>query len=160
MLQVLDADEEFLVGTRSNVVVTFWGRTTVERIERVTAAFEVIIERFGKTGFGGISVVLPRRANQELPGVDEARNKLHLLVEPHVIAGATVIEGEGMIATATRAAYNAIEKIRPGKHPQKLFGSIDQAASWILPLCMARSGDTLSAKDLAWDIVAARGIRR
>jgi hypothetical protein len=103
---------------------------------------------------------LPRRANQELPGVEEARKKLDALIEPRIIAGATVIEGDGMIATATRAAFNAVDKLRFRRHPQRLFSSIDEAVQWILPLCAARSGEALAAKDLAWDIVAARGIRR
>lgn len=159
MLQVLDSDEEFLIGFRSNIVVIFWGRTTLERIQRIGVAQAKVLEQLKDTGFGSFNVILPRRGTDALPGVQEERDRLLTLCEPYTIAGAIVIEGTGMLATATRATYNAVEKIRPGKFPQKLFGTIDEAASWLVPQCTARTGDTLSVKDLAWDVTAARGVR-
>lgn len=159
MLQVHDSDEEFLIGSRSNIVVIFWGRTTLDRVRRICQATEQILPRLQSTGFGVVNVILPRRGTSSLPGVDEERERLNALCEPFLLGSASVIEGNGMLATAARAEYAASEKASVTRYPQKLFASIDEAAGWILSLSAARVGDALSVKDLAWDITAARGAR-
>lgn len=155
MLEILDADEEFLIGVRGHVVTVIWGRMTVERMQRVLTAHEPVTARLSSKGFAAMNLVIPRRSN-ELPGVDALRTKLRQMNEPHVLASAVVIEGEGILAGVTRTAANAMQAVRTSKYPQKICSSVDEATRWLMPLCAPRTGDTFSTSDLAWDVNAAR----
>jgi len=155
MLEILDADEEFLIGVRGNFLVNVWGRMTVERLRRIYAAEAPVVERLASRGFGSLNVILPRRSNQ-LPGTEEWKEKLVKLVAPYAIGSAIVIEGDGLLAKMARGTVSTMQTIRAPKYPQKTFANVEEAARWLVPLCAPRTGDTFSPADIAWDVSAAR----
>jgi len=157
MLQIFDADEEFLVGSRGHILVTVWGRVTYDRLKRAIAVNRWVLEDtdFRDRGFGGVAVLVPRRA--VTTDAMEAQSKtLEDLVAPYLIANATVIEGEGVRSSLARNAAKASSATRLRRHPERFFDDVTEAVRWLLPLVKVRTGDAFSSEDLAWDIAEAR----
>jgi hypothetical protein len=159
MLQVLDADEEYLVGTRGHVLVTVWGRISLDRIRRVTAVQRWLIEESDHEvkSFGAIGVVVPHRL--AVPDtVDTEMRKLDDFIAPYIVASAVVIEGEGVRSTLLRGTAKATSLLKPRRYPEKHFGDVGDAVRWLVKQIPARPSAPLSAEDLAWDIAEARAL--
>jgi len=159
MLYILDADEEFLIGTRGNVLVSIWGRVTVERLKRARVAQQSIACDLEKKGFGGLVLVLPRRMEVTEP-IEQQASLLAEIGAAQILANAVVIEGEGGLATVARTLAKSLQFIRGGKHPEQLFKTVDEAAGWLVPLVAPRGGFSFTPADLAWDVTASRAERR
>ncbi len=159
MLQVFDADEEYLVGARGHVLVTVWGRVTLDRLRRATAAYRWVLEETDLEDkmFGMIAILIPQRL--AIPDtLDAETHKLDEFMAPHVLARAIVIEGDGVRSSLLRNTVKATSVLRPRKYPEKHFGEVSEAARWILPQITARTGESFLIEDLAWDIAEARAL--
>lgn len=159
MLQVLDADEEYLVATRGHVLVTVWGRLNLDRVRRAFAVKRWLVEASDHEAksFGFVAVIMPQRL--AIPDSLEAEMaKLDDFLAPHVLARAVVIEGEGMRSTLLRGAGKATSLLKPRGYPEKQFGDIGDAARWLVPQIAMKTGEVITAEDLAWDIAEARAM--
>ncbi|MRG91409.1 hypothetical protein [Polyangium spumosum] len=159
MLQVLDADEEYLVGTRGHVFVTVWGRISLDRIRRVIAVQRWLIEEsdHDARSFGSMSVLVPHRL--AVPDtVDAEMRKLDDFFAPYVLASAVVVEGEGMRSTLLRGTARATSLLKPRRYPEKHFGEIGEAARWLVSQIGKLPAQAITAEDLAWDIAEARAL--
>jgi len=159
MLQVLDADEEYLVGTRGHVLVTVWGRVNLDRIRRATSVYRWILEDsdLKEKVFGVIAVLMPQRLAVS-EAVEIETRKLDDFMAPHILANATVIEGEGMRSSLLRGTARATSLLKTRRYPEKHFGDIADATRWLAPQVTTRTGEAISAADLDWDIAEARAL--
>ncbi|TKC94103.1 hypothetical protein [Polyangium fumosum] len=159
MLQVLDADEEYLVATRGHVLVKVWGRINLDRVRRAFAVHRWLLEASDHeaTSFGVIAVVIPQRL--AIPdSLDAEMRKLDDLMAPHIFAKAVVVEGDGMRSSLLRGTVKATSLVKARGYPEKNFGEIGDAARWLVPQLATKTGQVVSAEDLAWDIAEARAL--
>ncbi|MDI1449353.1 hypothetical protein [Polyangium sp. 6x1] len=159
MLQVLDADEEYLVATRGHVLVTVWGRIHLDRVRRAFAVQRWLIEASDHEAksFGVMAVIVPQRL--AIPdSLDAELRKLDDFMSPHTLASAVVIEGEGMRSSLLRGSAKTTSLLKPRGYPEKHFGDIGEATRWLVPQIAQKTGEKLKAEDLAWDIAEARAL--
>jgi hypothetical protein len=159
MLRILDADEEFLMGMRDNMLVAVWGRVTVERLRRATVGLQSVAADLEKGGFGSLVIIMPRRMDLS-DAIEQQAGKLAEIGAASVLASAVVIEGDGGLAQFARTVAKTLQFTRNGKLPEQFFRTVDDAASWIVPQVAPRTGHTFTASDLSWDIAAARAEHR
>lgn len=159
MLQVLDADEEYLVGTRGHVLVTVWGRVNLDRVRRAMAVQRWLIEEsdHDAKSFGVIGIVVPNRLAMSDSLAAEIR-RLDDYMASRVLASAIVIEGEGMRSNLLRGSGKPAFLHRPTRFPEKYFGDVGEAARWLVSQLPQQPGVSPSAEDLAWDIAEARAL--
>ncbi|HVK68593.1 MAG TPA: hypothetical protein VM694_29240 [Polyangium sp.] len=159
MLQVLDADEEYLVATRGHVLVKVWGRINLDRVRRAFAVQRWLIEASDHEAksFGVIGVIIPQRL--AIPdSLDAEVRKLDDFMAPYLFAKAVVVEGDGMRSSLLRGTVRATSLVNPRGYPEKNFGEITDAARWLVPQIATKTGQVISAEDLAWDIAEARAV--
>ncbi|MDC3962272.1 hypothetical protein [Polyangium jinanense] len=159
MLQVLDADEEYLVATRGHVLVTVWGRINLDRVRRAFAVKRWLLEEsdHDAKSFGLVAVIIPQRL--AIPDSLEAEmRKLDEFMAPHVLASAVVVEGDGMRSSLLRGTVKATSALKVRAYPEKNFGDIGDAVRWLVPQIATKTRQVISAEDLAWDIAEARAL--
>ena len=73
--------------------------------------------------------------NSPIPNAEvrEASGRLMRELTPHLLAGATVIEGGGFWASAVRSFLTAVYFVAKQPCPTKAFARIDEAAQWLGP---------------------------
>jgi hypothetical protein len=94
------------------------------------------------------------QANAPIPKADvrEASGRLMRELTPHLLAGATVIEGGGFWASAVRSFLTAVYFVARQPCPTKAFGRVEEAAAWL----GARVGQIPSQVTGAADFVVKR----
>ena len=75
------------------------------------------------------------QANAPIPSADvrEASGRLMRELTPHLLAGATVIEGGGFWASAVRSFLTAVYFVAKQPCPTKAFARVEEAAQWLGP---------------------------
>jgi hypothetical protein len=87
------------------------------------------------SGKNNTCVLTIAQANAPIPSGDvrEASGRLMRELTPHLLAGATVIEGGGFWASAVRSFLTAVYFVAKQPCPTKAFARIDEAAQWLGP---------------------------
>jgi hypothetical protein len=117
------------VGTLDNTLLVVWRDTpTLEAFKRVNAAAARLAERC-PDGIGTFGVA---PANMPLLGSAERKEASALLERfgGQLRAVASVIEGTGFAASATRSVMTAISVLARSPCPLKIFGSFDEGVDW------------------------------
>jgi hypothetical protein len=130
--EVIDVDDEHLVGSYSALLVLMWGaRTLPEKLAGVIVQAREFAERWSR-----IAVMVVIEPDSEIPG-KEARKKLEEIAElllGKTIATVYVFEGTGFRAAATRTLMTALMLVGPPSVKQyKVTRTIDEGLDWLVP---------------------------
>lgn len=130
--EVIDVDDEHLVGSYSAVLVLMWGaRTMPDKLARVLAQARAFVENRPR-----IAVVVVVERDSELPG-KEARRKLEelaALLLGKTVATVYVYEGTGFRAAATRTLMTALMLVGNSAARQyRVVRTIDEGMDWLVP---------------------------
>lgn len=98
-----------------------------------------VLEAFGDrwtrdNGGKRVELVIIYPSNSRMTG--EERTRMGGLIkrwEKDRVASATVILAEGMLGAMQRSVLTGLQLIAPPAHPQKVFGVIEPAITWLLP---------------------------
>lgn len=131
--EVIDVDDEHLVGSYSALLVLMWGeRTLPDKLARVIVQARAFLERWPR-----IAIMVILEPDSELPG-KEARKKLEelaALVLGRTVATVYVFEGTGFRASATRTLMTMLMLVGPPAVRQyKVTRTIDEGLDWLVPL--------------------------
>jgi hypothetical protein len=87
------------------------------------------------SGHRSTAVLAIARANVPIPDADvrDASSRLMRELSPHLLAGATVIDGGGFWASAVRSFLTAVYFVARQPCPTKAFASVPEAADWLGP---------------------------
>lgn len=130
--EVIDVDDEHLVGSYSALLVLIWGaRTLPEKLATVIVQARAFVERWPR-----IAVLIVVEANSEIPN-KEARKKLEelatILLEK-TVAAVYVYEGAGLRASATRTLMTMLMLAgRSGAPQYKVVPTLEKAIDWFVP---------------------------
>ena len=101
-----------------------------------------------------VSVLEPTAA-QAVP--KEVRDEsAALTAEFQSLAAATVIEGSGFRAAATRTAVSGMFLISRPSYPHKVFASLSEGARWVIETCKRATPLDVTADDILRAIEVAR----
>ncbi len=130
--EVIDVDDEHLVGSYSALLVLMWGaRTRAEKLANVIAQGKEFLARWPR-----IAALILVEPDSELPD-KEARKKLEefaQLLLPKTVAAVYVYEGKGIRATATRTLMTMLMLVGPSTVKQyKVTRTLDEALDWLVP---------------------------
>lgn len=130
--EVIDVDDEHLVGSYSALLCLMWGaRTLPEKVATVIVQAKAFLERWPR-----IAVLVVVEANSELPN-KEARKKLEELsavLLDRTVAAVYVYEGTGFRASATRTLMTMLMLGgRSGTTPYKVVPTLEKAMDWFVP---------------------------
>ena len=149
------ADQAFAVSSVGNGFVNVLRKpATIEMIEEIRRQVQ---RHYRRTG--GVTValsVLEPGAAQSVPR-DVRENGAKLTTDFPSLAAATVIEGSGFRAAATRSAVTTMFLFARPPYPYKVFGSLDEGAAWVV--ATGQKGNaalTVSAADLLRAVERAR----
>jgi hypothetical protein len=137
---VIDVDDEHLVGSYNALLVLIWGaRTRPEKLATVIVQAKAFGERWARTA--AMVVIEP---DSELPN-KEARKKLEELAGvliPKMVANVFVFEGTGIRASATRTLMTTLMLGGPWSRQYRVTKTIDEGLDWLVPiLAGAEFGD-------------------
>jgi hypothetical protein len=155
MLEVVDIDGIHVCGTMRNLLVCLWRDTpTLEALDGVLQATRALIARC-PTGIGVLGVA---PGDMPLVGGAARRRAVAMLAETggHVRCMATVIEGSGFRAGATRSVMSAITLLARQPCPAKIFGDVDEAATWQARLLGTHDLRPTQPRELCDAVAAAR----
>lgn len=134
--EVIDVDDEHLVGSYSALLVLWWGtRTMPDKLVKVLEQARAFAERWAR-----IAVVVVIEPNSELPNKESRKllEQLSHILLPKTVALTYVFEGSGIRASATRTLMTALTLVGPPSAKQhKVVNTIDQALDWLVPLLAA-----------------------
>lgn len=68
------------------------------------------------------------------------------------IGSATVILAQGMLGAMQRSVLTGLQFIAPPKHPQKVFGTVPDAITWLVPFVREVNGPTVNEVNLRLSI--------
>jgi hypothetical protein len=131
--EVIDVDDEHLVGSYSALLVLMWGaRTLPEKLARVIGQAREFLDRWPR-----IAVMVIIEPDSEIPG-KEARKKLEelsalLLSEGKTVAAVYVFEGTGFRASATRTLMTMLMLVGPNRTQYKVTPTIAEGLDWLVP---------------------------
>jgi hypothetical protein len=130
--EVIDVDDEHLVGSYSALLVLMWGaRTLPEKLATVLVQAKAFLERWPR-----IAALIVIEPDSEIPG-KEARKKLEelsALLLPKTVAAVYVFEGSGFRASATRTLMTMLMLAgSPTGVQYKVMPTIDAALDWLVP---------------------------
>ncbi len=126
------SDEAHLAAIHRNVYITaWWGETTAARLKRVG---EIQTELARKWPAGFVALALIRSSNANMPA-DARAEAEKLSKEPamNLKAIAQVIYGSGFAAAAIRSVATGMVLIARSPRPTKIFGTLENAATWLAP---------------------------
>lgn len=130
--EVIDVDDEHLIGSYSALLVAIWGaRTLPEKVARFIVQAKEFVEHWPR-----IAMIVIVEPDSELPG-KEARKRLEELT--HVLIGKTValvyvFEGTGFRAIATRTLMTGLMLVGPPSAKQhKIARTTEEAMDWLVP---------------------------
>jgi hypothetical protein len=150
--EVIDVDDEHLVGSYNALLVLMWGaRTLPEKVATVLVQARAFTERWPR-----IAVLVVVEQGSEIPG-KESRKKLEELAKillPVTVALVYVYEGTGLRASATRTLMTALTLVGPPSANQhKVARTIDQGLDWLVPfLAGAEFGDESARRQAVMDL--------
>jgi len=126
------SDEAHLAAIHRNVYITaWWGETTAARLRRVGEIQNELARKWPK---GFVALALIRSVNANLPAdVRAEAEKLSKEPAPNLKAIAQVIYGEGFAAAAIRSVATGMVLIARHPRPTKIFGTLESAATWLVP---------------------------
>jgi hypothetical protein len=130
--EVIDVDDEHLVGSYSALIVLMWGaRTLPEKLAKVIEQATAFVESRPR-----IAALVVVERDSELPN-KEARKKLEELASvllPKTVANVYVYEGTGLRASATRTLMTALMIVgaRPGVQ-YKVAPTVEAGLDWLVP---------------------------
>ena len=129
--EVIDVDDEHLVGSYSALLVLMWGaRTLPEKLATVIAQARAFVEQRSR-----IAVMVVVERDSEIPG-KESRKKLEELAAvllPVTVATVYVYEGTGLRASATRTLMTALMLVGPSAKQYKVARTIEEGLDWLVP---------------------------
>jgi hypothetical protein len=130
--EVIDVDDEHLVGSYSALLVLMWGaRTLAEKLARVIVQAQTFVDSWPR-----IAVLIVVEANSEIPN-KEARKKLEelaALLLHKTIATVYVYEGTGFRASATRTLMTMLMLGGgAGASQYKVVPTLEKAMDWFVP---------------------------
>jgi hypothetical protein len=130
--EVIDIDDEHLVGSYSALLVLMWGaRTLPEKLVTVIAQAKAFLKRWPR-----ISVMVVVERDSEMPN-KEARKKLEELAAAllgHTVATVYVFEGTGFRASAMRTLMTMLMLVgTPSVRQYKVLPTIDDGLDWLVP---------------------------
>lgn len=99
--------------------------------------------------------VLEPSAAQSVPR-DVRENSARLTTEYHSLAAATVIEGSGFRAAATRTAVTTMFLFARPPYPYKVFGDLAEGASWVVATGQKSQPLSVTAEDIVRAVETAR----
>jgi hypothetical protein len=150
---------EMLMVTYKNLNVIVWygsaSGAAIEMIDEVTAT----LVRDCPTGISSIHVVLPTSG---LPSA-EARDGLVRSGKrwaAQLACVGVVIERKGFWASAMRGAVTGIQMLIPRTYASQVHDSLEQAAEWLPPHHVKRTGVQLEAAEVLSVIKRARNSRK
>lgn len=130
--EVIDVDDEHLVGSYNALLVLIWGaRTLPEKVARVREQGIEFVKRWSR-----IAVLVVVEPNSEIPN-KAARKELEAFTSvliPKTVALAYVFEGTGLHAAATRTLMTALMLFGPpSPKVHKVSPTIDAALDFLVP---------------------------
>jgi|SRR5690606_12214812 hypothetical protein len=128
-LQVVEASPEFACGTYGPLAIAVWEAPATER-SAMSAAQVLRMLGAGRDDVYMLAVL----STNTPPAGNEVRDIISAAVRDlgaKVRATATVVEGEGFRAAAMRAALLGMNMIMRRSHPQKSFGTLGEAVSYL-----------------------------
>ena len=129
--EIIDVDEDHIVGSYSALLVLMWGKyTRAEKLARVIPQGKAFMERWPR-----IAVLVLVEPDAELPN-REARVKLEeftRLLLNKITAIVYVYQGTGIRASATRTLMTMLMML--GKSPlhYRVARTIDEGMDWLVP---------------------------
>ena len=130
--RIFVSDEAHLAAIHRNVYITaWWGETTVPRLRRVGEIQNELARKWPK---GFVALALIRSANANLPAdVRAEAEKLSKEPAANLKAIAQIIYGTGFAAAAIRSVATGMVLIARHPRPTKIFGTLEAAATWLVP---------------------------
>ena len=132
-----------------NVVGTLWvGPVTLPGIELHDQKLGALCELHPR-GVSTVDLVLPGRF--KLPSA-EVRERLVRFTQKYaqrVVASAVVLPGDGFWASAVRGAVTANSLLSRTEIKQQVFATSRQAADWLPPVHLQRTGIVVEGEELA-----------
>ena len=150
--EVIDVDDEHLVGSYNALLVLMWGaRTLPEKVATVIVQAKAFADRWPR-----IAMLVVIEKGSEIPG-KEARKELEelaALLQPVTVGLVYVFEGTGLRASATRTLMTALTLVGPPSAKQhKVARTIDQGLDWLVPLLAgAEFGDEAARRQAVMDL--------
>ena len=130
--EVIDVDDEHLVGSYNALLVLWWGtRTLPEKAATARAHARAFVEKWPR-----IAVLVVVEPNSELPNKESRRilEEMSEFMIPKTVALCYVFEGSGIRASATRTLMTALVLVGPPSAKQhKVVNTLDQALDWFVP---------------------------
>jgi hypothetical protein len=120
------------VGTFRNLyVMHIHGRITMDELMASHRVHLELIQR-GEPHTGVLTLA---DENVPIPGSDvrSASSRLMRELVPHLVAGATVVGGDGFWASAVRSFLTAVYVVAKQPCPTKAFASVQDASGWLSP---------------------------
>ncbi len=152
------ADDQHAIGSVGNVFVNVVRKpATLEMLRETRRQVQRHFRRCNNVTVA-LSVLEPGAA-QAVPR--EVRDESAALVaEFKSLAAATVIEGTGFRAAATRTAIASMFLLARAPYPQKVFADITEGAGWILTTASKTAPSPVSVEDVARAVdVVRRALR-
>jgi hypothetical protein len=132
------------VGTSGNLyVMHIHGRLTMEELQASYVTHKELIA----SGAASTGVLTIADENVPIPGSDvrQASSRMMSELSPHLLAGATVVSGDGFWASASRSFLTAVYVVAKQPCPTKAFASIADASGWLGPRIGLPPAQVLSA---------------
>jgi hypothetical protein len=130
-LRVITIDKDFTYGVYSNLVFGLESADpSIAYIDGFNRTIQEIVRQSGRKV--GMMVVIHADAK---PPTDEVRRHIVRTARgfaPHVAAFAHVVEGEGFLAAAKRAAMTLLMSTARFGFPLKVFSNVREAMPWLL----------------------------
>jgi hypothetical protein len=131
--RIFVSDEAHLAAIHRNVYITaWWGETTVARLRRVGEIGHELARQLPK-GFVALALIHSANAPNLPADVRAEAQKLSREPAENMRAIAQVIYGSGFVAAAVRSIATGMVLLQRTKKPTKIFGKLENAATWLVP---------------------------
>ena len=130
-LRVISAGSEYAYVVFGNLI---FGLETTEPSVPYIDGFHATVNNLVRAGNPGVGIMVVIRADAKPPSEAVRKHIVRVAREfgPHVLAFAHVIEGEGFLAAAKRAAMTFIMTSARLGFPLKVFSNLREAMPWLL----------------------------
>lgn len=132
-LVIHSAGDDWCVATWRNVLMTNWRGVVVKDPLAATRAISFgLAERYPE----GVAVYNVVERGIPMPDPELRRLASDIIHDTgdHLRCTSTVIIGEGIWAGMARAALAGITLFARHRHPQKVFGTLEDSAEWVAPM--------------------------
>jgi hypothetical protein len=128
-----------LVG--SCVIVVCNTQSDLTMVNALGQGFEQLLRDYPKVGVCSIIELGSTRPAAEVRG---AFARVMERFTRAICGSAIVYEGNGFKATAVRSVVTAVNLASAASHPNKVFGDVSSAFTWLMPLLPRHSGTSSS----------------